>query len=141
MHCDGQWGSDAGVSTEPCSFGYVLVHMGPGAHIGLDPLAQMGPRFTAIWGARQRVGSELQCGRGQKWRRHRESKLRCAGETWAVAHVRFAFSNFVLNGFEFSPWAMGHEIIFVAQQFGAIHCYLRLARFHIHPLLWSLGVF
>ena len=47
MHCDGQWGSDAGVSTEPCSFGYVLVHMGPGAHIGLDPLAQMGPRFTA----------------------------------------------------------------------------------------------
>ena len=90
---------------------------------------------------RQRVGSELQCGRGQKWRRHRESKLRCAGETWAVAHVRFVFSNFVLNGFEFSPWAMGHEVIFAAQQFGAIHCYLHLARFHIHPLLWSLRVF
>jgi hypothetical protein len=33
---------------------------------------------------------------------------------------------------------MGHEIIFVAQQFAAIQCYQQLARFHIHPFLWSL---
>ena len=38
-------------------------------------------------------------------------------------------------------FAIGHEIIFVAQQFGAIHCYLHLARFRIHPLLWSPGRF
>jgi hypothetical protein len=36
---------------------------------------------------------------------------------------------------------MGHEMIIVAQQFGAIQCYLHLARFHIHPFLWSLNAF
>ena len=90
MHRVGEWGGDVSVSTERCSFGCVLVQLGPGTHIG--PSGTDGAKVRGHIGRAAARGERAAVRGGKNGGGIMRASCNVRGQTWAVAHMRFVFA-------------------------------------------------